>query len=189
MYYYGKFYKERIGSVLDWVVCLLYTGSIFLIPFFMVAFYLYRFKDWQNEEFDAKFGAPLDGLKKERKSSLIFPVYFVIRRVSFALVSITLFNHVILQLAIHWAMSTFAFGYLATFMPYEDSLTCRLDIFNEMVTILVIDICFIFTPLDPDAQRQYRFGYVFIAVVVLCIGTHVYFLLRDPINQLKNQLI
>jgi hypothetical protein len=55
---------------------------------------------------------------------------------------------------------------------------------NEMTTVIVIDICFVLTDLDPNPKRQYAWGYVLIVVIFTCIGIHVYFLLKDVIEDL-----
>ena len=87
------------------------------MPFFMVIFYLKYYDDWENEKFDKKYGAPLEGLKKDQKSSLIYPVYFVIRRSLFCLVTLVFYNYVLLQLLFHYVLTMISIIYLISSVP------------------------------------------------------------------------
>lgn len=49
-------------------------------PPFLVIYYLYRYSDWEKEEFEHKMGSVLDGFKKTNKWVLFYPVFFMIRR-------------------------------------------------------------------------------------------------------------
>jgi hypothetical protein len=111
------------------------TVSIASLPIFMVIFYLKNFDKWESEEFDEVYGAPLEGLNKSKKSSLFFPVYFVIRRVSFCMTTFFLFDYVIIQLIVHYVLTMISIVYLTNF------------------TILAIDLCLFFTNLDSNRKR------------------------------------
>ena len=177
--------REFFGSNIDYVIACIMTVSLALFPVFIGNFYLEHYFKWEDEEFDEKYGAPLDGLNKNKKMSIVYPVYFIIRRVSFVFVAMYLWEHVHFQLTIHAVLTAVSFAYLANFEPFEDRLQNNLDMLNEFVTIMVVDLCFIFTKLEPDVRRQYNFGFVFIGIVIACISTHIYFLFRDMINTLK----
>jgi hypothetical protein len=55
---------------------------------------------------------------------------------------------------------------------------------NECFTVLVSDLCLLFTNLDPDRKRQYNWGFVLIAAIVVCVGAHVFFLFKGIIAKL-----
>jgi hypothetical protein len=55
---------------------------------------------------------------------------------------------------------------------------------NECFTVIVIDLCFMFTDLDSDRNRQYNMGYVFIATIFTCVGVHVIFLMKGIISEI-----
>ena len=111
-------------------------------------------------------------------------MYFVIRRVLFCLTTLFLFNYVIFQLIIHYVLTLISIMYLAEYAPQEEPLEAKLELMNEMFTVFVIDICFLFTDLDSNRKRQYAWGYVLIVVILSCIGVHVYFLLKDVIGEI-----
>jgi hypothetical protein len=55
---------------------------------------------------------------------------------------------------------------------------------NECFTVIVIDLCLMFTDLDSDRNRQYNMGYVFIATIFTCVGVHATFLMKGIISEL-----
>ena len=59
-----------------------------LFPFFVLGFYLYNFVNWGDENFEARYGTVLEGLRKDRRSSLLYPLTFSIRRILFTIVAI-----------------------------------------------------------------------------------------------------
>lgn len=172
----------------DWITIAVIILLTLSMPLFFLFFYLPRFKSWKKDEFESKYGAPLEGLKKDKKSSLIYASYFVVRRVLFAVVTLTLWNNVILQLFLHWVLTTLAFAFIAIFDPFEDSLVGKLDMMNEAATVIIIDLLFIFTDNEPSARRQFQFGFVFIAVVVGTLCVHIYFLMSDALGKIFKKL-
>jgi hypothetical protein len=128
----------------------------------MVIFYIKHYAFWEYEEFDKKYGAPLDGLKKNQKSSLIYPVYFMIRRAIFCLVTLLLYRYVILQLILHYILTMIIIVYLTTFVPQEDLIEYHLELMNECFTVILIDLYFLLTDLDSDRSHQYKWGFVLI---------------------------
>ena len=181
---YSSFNTSAFGSATDYILSIILTVAIGGLPFFMVIFYLLYFADWENEEFNKKYGEPLDGLKKNQKSSLIYPVYFVIRRALFCLVTLVLHQNVILQLSCNYILTLISIAYLTTFVPFEEPLEYRLELMNECFTIFVIDLCFLFTNLDPDRTRKYKWGYLLIVVIFSSLAVHVVFLLKQTIRSL-----
>lgn len=63
-----------------------------------------------------------------------------------------------------------SFAYIVNFTPFEEKMMLYMDLLNEVATILLIDICFIFTPLEPSATRQYKFGYLFLLIVIMTVA-------------------
>ena len=59
-----------------------------LFPFFVMGFYLYNFIHWKDEHFEARFGTVIEGLRKDRRSSLLYPLTFSVRRMLFTIVAL-----------------------------------------------------------------------------------------------------
>ena len=49
------------------VFSLLMTGLLIVLPVFILIYYRYRKKDWESEEFQETWGAPLEGLELDPK--------------------------------------------------------------------------------------------------------------------------
>ncbi len=70
-----------------------------IAPIFFLSFYLPNYHNWEDEHFEPKWGAIFDGLKKDKKSSLIYPVFFLIRRTIFVISAVYLKQFFLFQLA------------------------------------------------------------------------------------------
>ena len=181
---YSRFTTSAFGSAIDYIFSIMFAALIGILPFFMVIFYLKYFSDWQNNEFDQKYGAPLDGLKKGHKSSLFFSIYFVIRRSLFCLITFTMYRSVILQLHFNYLLTMVSIAYLTNYAPQDDQLAYRLELMNECISVFILDLCYLFTDLDPDPRRQYNWGFVFIVLIFSCVGVHVVFLIKAIIKEI-----
>ena len=175
--------KEFFGSDIDLIISIVVAVGTFLLPTFFGLFYLDHFFAWDKEEF-AIYAEAVDGLKR-KKISILSPIYFVIRRVTFVVIAMRYHTTPVLQLTIFNVLTAVSFAYVALFRPFESNLQNNLELLNEFVSIVLIDLCFLFTDLEPSTERQYKFGFVFIAVVGLCLATHIFFLFRDIVNDIK----
>jgi hypothetical protein len=123
---------SAFGSATDYILAIILVVAILSMPLFMVIFYFKHYAFWEDEEFEKKYGAPLEGLKKNQKSSLIYPVYFVIRRAIFCLVTLLLYRYVVLQLILHYILTMISIVYLITFVPQQDLIEYRLELINAL---------------------------------------------------------
>lgn len=82
-------------------------------------------------------------------------------------------------------MTVVAFAFVATLAPFEERLVGKLDMMNEAATILIIDVLFIFTDNEPSVSLQYKFGFVFIGIVVATLSVHIFLLLADALGKAK----
>jgi len=93
-------------------------------------------------------------------------------------------RYVILQLILHYILTMISIVYLTTFVPQQDLIEYRLELMNECLTVIVIDLCFLFTDLDSDRSRQYNSGFVLIVTILICVGAHVVFLFTKTIKDI-----
>jgi hypothetical protein len=175
-YRYGSgFTPELIGTAIDFVFAIVLGVAIVYLPYWMAEHYLLnyhkwstsrKYRKWKDEEFEETYGAPMEGLRRNSKWVVIFPVYFIIRRIAFACVALFMFNYVVFQLFLAFYLTFLSFVYLVHVRPYEVELEGTLDIWNEVTTIIAIDICYMFTEDVENAELQYKIGYVYIVVVL-----------------------
>ena len=53
---------------------------VILAPIFMVIFYCRKFNQWEDPDFEEKYGAVFEGLRKDSRLSLLYPLIFIFRR-------------------------------------------------------------------------------------------------------------
>ena len=69
-------------------------------------FYLCTFSQWSDESYDDRFGAVFEGLRKDTRLSLLYPLIFLVRRALFSVVAIFTQELLILQIACLFFFST-----------------------------------------------------------------------------------
>ena len=151
-----------------------------LFPVFLLVFYCYRFErmaDDDDEEFDEKYGAPYEGLKKTERWSLFYSIWLCFRRISFMIIVLNYFESPSKQLWLVQLVNIVAFVYVAIVQPYDDPFLNRMELFNETANIICVDLLFCFTALVPNHDQRDRVGIMFDAVVLGMIGVHLTFLI------------
>ena len=66
------------------------TVLILAYPAFVLCYYLPKFSRWNTHKFDSSFGSVLDSLRKDSKLVIGYPLLFIVRRVSIAMLSVLL---------------------------------------------------------------------------------------------------
>jgi hypothetical protein len=112
-------------------------------PFGIYCFYTRKFGQLREEEFEEKYGAVYEGLMLDKKSMLMFPIFFVLRRIAFAAICMTMYHIPIIQMSMMLLMTLLLIGYLLIEKPFEDPLLNKLEVFNEFTNILGIDIFYV----------------------------------------------
>ena len=161
---------------------------IVILPPWIIYFYCKNFDKWRDEEFEEKYGATFEGLRKDRRSTLAYPVIFMLRR--FALVIVVVIKneenegHLFLQLAVMILFSTMQVAYLSTFNPSEYLLGQKLDIFNEVTTVALVDLLTVFsaanlTKFDQEADL------LFLIVLFGNVTVHLFFLIKTTVVETR----
>ena len=55
--------------------------------------------------------------------------------------------------------------FLFNYKPYLEKFIERLDLLNDIVTVLLIDLCYMFTDILDSKKEQYYIGFVFILLM------------------------
>lgn len=173
-----------VGSWVNYFFAVLFTAMLVAAPFFIIGFYLKYFDSFTDEEFEEKFGSVYEGLRTDRKNVIFYTAYFVVRRGAYAMISIGLYNYVILQLSLSQVITLVAACYILHFQPFDEPLINNLEVMTETFTLLLICVIYCFTALFDDAEFQYNVGFVFIVVMCLCIVGHLVFMIRDLVADL-----
>ena len=149
------------------------------MPLWIIHFYLKNFENLEDEKFEEKYGAVYEGLKPDHKSWIVYPVYFIVRRVLFMIISLLLYNFVMFQIILLILLTLCSACYILHIRPFEEELVNNLEVMNETFTLMLLSVMFCFTDLIDDVELQYTIGYIFIIYMCLCIMTHLFFLFKD----------
>ena len=119
---YSRPDKEKFGTVIDYGLGCILAASICILPIFIIVFYLKNFKRLGDADFHEKFGSVYEGLPTEKRSAIIYSVFFIFRRLAFAAASLFLYDKVLLQLPAILFLTMIGVVYLTTYSPFEDKL-------------------------------------------------------------------
>lgn len=93
--------KVPMSSTFDVInsisLILIYTVNL-AFPVIILVFYARNYSRWTKPDFDKKYGAIFTGLRKDRKSSLLYPFVFCFRRIVLTIVVILASKYLFLQL-------------------------------------------------------------------------------------------
>ena len=154
------------------------------MPLFTLVFYYCKIDSIEDEEFKDKYGTLYEGLeldmdKDKRKEALIYPFLFILRRIVFMISVIFMAHFTWSQIAINFASSFTMVIYFGFVWPFESHGITKLEIFNEIITILLCYFMLCFTDWVPKAELRYAIGWIFIIVISLHLGFHLVILLNN----------
>jgi len=81
-------------------------------------------------------------------------------------------------------LSTAMVIYLLWFWPFADNFFTRIEVMNEVTSILMLYLMLVFSDWVPDPEVRYTFGWVYIGVFCVNGTVHFFFLLRDLLKRL-----
>ena len=147
-------------------------------PFWAIIFYCLNFAKWEEEEFEEKYGAVFEGLKKDQRSSIAYPFIFFMRR--FALVVIVTVGRKLFftQILTMVFFSLLQIAYLTTYTPSEEPLMHKLDIFNEATTVVLVDLLTIFSHGN-ISKFDLEGDIAFLTLLLGNLCVHLFFLFRS----------
>lgn len=88
----GGFTWDNIFQTVNNIAIIVLGFSLLIFPFWAIFFYCCKFKKWKDEQFDERYGSALEGLKKDKRSSLGYPIIFTLRRLALVFV-VTIGSH------------------------------------------------------------------------------------------------
>ena len=176
---------EAINTILVFILGIV---TFVFVPF-ALAFYISKFASWGDEDFDKKYGATLDGLRKDRYSSIAYYIIFILRRLLFAIVAILAPHNLAVQIFTLIFTCMVQIVYLIVWKPFEEPLMHRLEVFNEITSTLLCYVLFCFSPANlyyEDSLLEYDLTFVgFIAINVL---VHLGLLSKNSFISVKGKI-
>jgi len=177
------------NNVFACTVCL---GTV-LLPFFICFYYSWYSDDLHEAEFASRFGALLEGLKLEdgedelynRTIAMLFPLFFVLRRLIFCAAAVFLARWPSLQLLVMFYVTTLMVIYLMWFKPFEEKFYTFIEVCNEITVIFLLYFMLTFSEWIPSSEQRYDLAWYFIVIVSLNISVHLFFLGKGVFDSLR----
>ena len=101
----------------------------------------------KRTKFLATYGDPIDGLNQYQINSLWYPTWFTIERMIFCATTLYLWEMPLMILFVRMVLFFMTYIFVATTKLYEDPLTERLELMDQVISILLVDIMILFTEL------------------------------------------
>ena len=174
----------KISSGLTYVIAVLSV----VVPPALLILYLKNHNKWTDEQaFQKKYGAMLAGAKvdwkENKKSILLMPSFFYLRRMVFAATCIFLHDFFWMQIAVSMFLTTTAMIALLWTLPHEERSQTKIESMNEASTLIVLILVMMFSDFVPNPWTRYRVGHAFNAVILIHIAI---LLLINLVNIVKN---
>lgn len=110
-----------------------------IMPIWVTIFYCYNFDKIGDKKFAEKYGSTYDGLRTDGKRSILFfPVYFLVRRWIFLMITIYGDNYPAQQLFCLLIMTIISLLYLLLYRPFDTPLLQNLEVFNEFTSMALL---------------------------------------------------
>lgn len=168
--------------LLFWINFVTTVGGVIvlaLLPLFILFYFSLKFKMWEHHSFKDKFGSGLEGLRKEKRSAVFYPFFFMFRRIIFAIQAVYFYESFASQIFLQIMLTMVQISYLLSFRPFEDSLMQRLEVMNESYTLVLMYIVITFNELwVDDDHARFVTGSVLLTVIAINVFVNFFFLFR-----------
>ena len=167
------------------IFTIFFSIVIVALPIWILYYIIIRHSnELQNEEFQKKFGSVYEGVLLDSKAvskrtALIYVLYFLFRRLSLISISILLMDQPLFNIMVQMVISVLVISYLISFNVFQDSRFNKLEIFNEVCTILTLYAVLYFTDIIYDVEYRYNVGWIFILIVAVNVLVHGSLMLID----------
>ena len=155
--------------------------AVMIFPAWVFIFYCKNFTRWNDADFKSKYGSVFEGLRKDRRSALAYPLIFLVRRSVIVIIAILTPKMFFVQLTVMVGISIGQISYLLHCQPFVEPLLLKLEIFNEVVTIILLDLLTLASagnnsPIDLETDIM------FLLCLIGNVAVHIYFLVKDSVK-------
>ena len=176
--------KENFSVQYCTIFTAIFAAAVLILPIFASVFYYCKVDSVEEEIFREKYGTLYEGLQLDmqegkRKSALIYPFLFILRRLLFMASVIFMADFTWSQIAIQFSSCFTLVIYFGYVWPFESHSLTKIEIFNELASILLCYMMLCFTDWIPTAQMRYTLGWVFIMIIALHLGTHLALMIKN----------
>ena len=171
---------------------IIFAVIVLVMPILTSIFYYINIDRVDEEEFKRKYGTLYDGLQLDdsedkRKSAIIYPFLFIVRRLVFMITVVWFDYFVWLQISTQFALCIMMIMYLGFIWPFKSAFITWMEITNELAVLLLCYFMFTFTDWIPKAKTRYLIGWIFIAIIVIHLSVHLAVLIRSTFIEMKRK--
>ena len=144
-----------------------------------------NFEKLQYTSCKERIGTLYMGMNAKRTTALAYSIIFLIRRFIFALLTFTMTSLPHMQIQAFCVISVLYLCYLSHSMLFESYFSSRLEIFNEVVFLLLCYHMVLFANLVNDFQVRENIGWSFIYTGVVLVAVNLIVILGANLVTLK----
>ena len=149
------------------------------LPVWTLVFYCRKFEKLGDKDFEETYGSAYEGLRTDRRSSIFFPVFFIIRRYIFVILAFWYVEYQTFFIIALLEMTMIELGYLIVFKPFDNELAQGLEIFNEVTSLVLIHVTLCLTKFVWVEEARTDIGWFFVSLMTFNMLTHIYFMIRS----------
>jgi hypothetical protein len=162
--------------------------STSLILFFIGFFYMRNYDSWEDEKFEEKYGSIIEEINKDKRTSLLWVILFLVRRMLFVYFLYHT-NWAPLLIVLNIKISPIMICYLIHFKPLKDQKLLRLELFNELVLLMQTYNLMMLSEVNTQRHKSMPyFDILFIIVTAGYILTHLYGVFANLVTSLKQYI-
>ena len=119
-----------------------------------------------------------------KKWALFFPLMIIFRRLAFVGSVVLLPDQCFVQIIIQMVLTMVNMSYLLHFKPHASFYSTSVEIFNELINLILMYHIMCFTFFVPEANTRYLIGYSFIGFTVFNLSVHIILMLAEVFQSL-----
>jgi hypothetical protein len=138
----------------------------FSFPFFVANLLVTKFDHLPSDTYLADFGSLYSTQKTTKRPQALYIVFFLLRRLIFALSATLLSDWPLLQVNLLFLQSLSLLWYFLHYRPFKEPVTMFQEVFNEICILAVTYPCLMFTGFfDTSVELAYKTGWLVIGAI------------------------
>ena len=136
----------------------------------------------KNTNLQNRWNEAISGLKKNKRSAIFYPFWFMTRRIILAMTAIFFFRYPQFQLLITLEGTMIATAYILIFKSIESLKTMIMEMYNEVTTMLVVIHYMSLSNIATYDNSGVLTGYFVGVLIIANASVHLILLFRETIK-------
>ena len=119
---------------------------------------------------------------------VLIPLIHFARRMLLAISLVLANDRILTQIILQMAISTVSIIVQSWYKPFDSQKSNRLELFTESVILGTLSCLMLFTDGETNPETRYKYGYIFIALMILYTAVHMSVLLHAVIVSVKRRV-